>query len=417
MSHARSQDFHWRQRAAVQVAGLAASTPPILGLGMIAGMTLAFWAVAFAIGGAGAVPPHWFYIPIMFAALRFGWPGTLITSLVCGLVAGPLLPLDVHGGTAQAFSDWGMRTVFFVGIGQVLAVFVHQPQALRLGALRFARIDRAVRQALAKGELEVHYQPIYDIAGRRQRLIGAEALIRWRHPKRGLIPPMEFIPAAETTGRIVDIGDFVLRDACSRVAFWSDLSGDQRFAVSVNLSARELGDPTLLARVAAAIGAYNVDPQRLTFEITETAIMDDLDRGLEQLAALRSLGVNLAIDDFGTGQCSLTYAHLFPVQTIKLDRSFIAAVADSERGHNLVRTIILLAHALDLAAVAEGVESADQLELLKAMGCDRGQGYHLGFPSTPDRISEALDRQHLRRARRLAGNTPSVRTCAPDSCG
>jgi diguanylate cyclase len=396
-----------RQRAAVTVAGLSAAMHPAAAISLIAGMVGASWAAAFVLGGAGPVPPHWFYIPIMFAGLRFGWPGTLLTSVVSGLAAGPLLPLEVDAGTSQAFSDWGMRAAFFVGIGQALALLVHQPRALHLSALRSTHIDRAVRRALANGELEVHYQPIFDILGRRQRVVGAEALVRWRHPKRGLVPPMEFIPAAEDTGLITDIGDFVLRDACRRVTHWSDLSGDHRFEISVNLSARELADPTLVRRVAWAIRDHRIEPERLTLEITETAAMEDMDLCLKQLAALRAHGVNLAIDDFGTGRASLAYVHMFPVQRIKLDRSFIADLTDSERGKVFVSTLILLAHTLNFTALAEGIEDPEQLELLKAMGCDLGQGFHLGVPMTPEQISRALEDQRVQRARRLLSEEQS----------
>jgi EAL domain-containing protein (putative c-di-GMP-specific phosphodiesterase class I) len=401
MAREPRRDFDWRQRTAVRVAGVSAGTSPTTAVALVVGLIGASWAVAFTLGGAGPVPPHWFYIPIMFAALRFGWPGTLLTSAVSGLAAGPMLPLEVGAGTPQAFSDWGMRAAFFVGIGQALALLVHQPPALRLGALRLAHIDRAVRRALANGELEVHYQPIVDIHGQRQRVVGAEALVRWRHPKRGLIPPMEFIPAAEETDLISDIGDFVLRDACSRIMHWSDLSGDQRFEVSVNLSARELADPTLVPRVARAVRDHRIEPRRLTLEITETAAMEDMDLCLKQLAGLRAQGINLAIDDFGTGRASLAYVQLFPVQRIKLDRSFTAQLTESERGRVLVGTLILLAHTLDFTAVAEGIECAEQLELLRAMGCDLGQGFHLGIPSPPDQITEAFDEQRSKRARRL----------------
>jgi EAL domain-containing protein (putative c-di-GMP-specific phosphodiesterase class I) len=401
MRRGSQNNFDRRQRAAVQVAGLSAGIPQAAAVSLVAGMIAASWVIEFLLGGAGAVPPHWFYIAIMFAALRFEWPGTLLTSVVCGVVAGPLLPLDVRAGTPQAFSDWGMRAAFFVGIGQALALLVHQPRALRLGALRSAHIDRAVRRALGNDELEVHYQPIFDILGRRQRVVGAEALVRWRHPRRGLVPPMEFIPVIEETGLVTAIGDFVLRDACSRIAQWSDLSGDQWFEVSVNLSARELADPTLVSRVSHAIRAHHIDPGRLTLEITETAAMEDMDLCLKQLAKLRAQGVTLAIDDFGTGRASLAYVQLFPVQRIKLDRSFTAQLTEGERGRALVGTLILLAHTLGLTAVAEGVEEADQLEVLKGMGCDLGQGFHLGVPSPPDHITEALDGQRTKRTRRL----------------
>lgn len=395
-----SPEFQWRDRTAAQVAGISAATSTAVGVALIVALVAASWLVAYGLGGAGPVPPHWFYVPIIFAALRFGWPATLLTSVVSGVVSGPLLPLAVSEGTAQTFSDWGMRTAFFVGIGQVLALLIHQPRALRLHALRYAKTDRALRRAIAADELEVHYQPLYDILGRRRRVVGAEALIRWRHPSRGLVSPAEFIPAAEHTGCIVDIGAFVLHDACGRVRDWSELSGDWRFTLSINLSARELADPELTARVSAAIDDHGIEPARLTFEITETAVMNDMDLCLKQLLALRALGVSLAIDDFGTGQSSLQYVHLFPVQTIKVDGSFTARIADSEQGQALVGTIILLTHTLGLEAVAEGIETAEQLELLKAMRCDFGQGFHLARPMPPAEITEALEQQQRSRRQR-----------------
>ena len=408
MDPTRSSQFHWRDRTAAQVASISAATSAAVGVALIGALIAASWLVAYSLGGAGPVPPHWFYVPIIFAGLRFGWPATLLTSVVSGVVAGPLLPLEVSDGTAQPFSDWGTRTAFFVGIGQVLALLIHQPRALQVQSLRAARTDRALREALAEGQLEVHYQALYDILGRRRRVVGAEALIRWRHPTRGLVSPAEFIPTAEQTGRIVDIGAFVLEDACGRVRGWSELSGDRRFTVSVNLSVRELADPDLVPRVAATIDRHGVEAGRLTFEITETAVMDDMDLCLKQLLALRALGVTLAIDDFGTGQSSLQYVHLFPVQTIKVDGSFTARIADSEQAQAFVGTIILLTHTLGLEAVAEGIETAEQLELLKAMRCDFGQGFHLARPMPPDDITRALEEQRARRGRTLADATDTA---------
>lgn len=401
MAATRTSQFQRRDRAAAQVAGVSAGMSPPLAVGLIAGLVAASWLVSYAVGGAGPVPPHWFYVPIIFTALRFGGRATLVTSIVSGLVAGPLLPLDVSQGTSQTFSDWGMRTAFFVGIGQVLALLIHQPQASRVQALRFARTDRALETALTTSQLEVHYQPVYDVLGRRRRIVGAEALVRWRHPKRGLVLPAEFIPAAEHTGRIVDIGEFVLHDACRRIDRWGELCSDRRFQLSVNLSGRELADPDLIDRVAAALREHGVQPGRLTFEVTETAIMEDMELCLTQLAALRELGVNLSIDDFGTGQSSLQYVQLFPVQTVKLDGSFTARMTHDVQGQAMMGTMILLAHTLELQAVAEGIETAEQLELLKAMRCDFGQGYHLARPMPPDDVTERLADQHSRRRDRI----------------
>ncbi|MGH9013410.1 MAG: putative bifunctional diguanylate cyclase/phosphodiesterase [Acidimicrobiia bacterium] len=396
---------HWRQRTAAEIAGVSAELPAGVATVVIVGLLAASWATAYMLGGAGPVPPHWFYILIIVAALRFGWVGTLVTSMASGVLAGPLLPLDVTEGTSQVFSDWGMRTGFFVGIGQVLALLINQPRALRLSALRSARLDRSLRQALVHHELEVHYQPIFDVVGRRHRVVGAEALIRWHHPKRGLILPSDFIPAAEATGVVVELGEFVLHEVCRRISQWSKLSLDHRFTVSMNLSARELTDPQLLARVDTAINSHGIDPERLAFEVTETAVIEDMEVCLRQLTVLRERGVRLAIDDFGTGQSSLSYVNVFPVHTIKLDRSFTARMTENEQGQAIVGTVVLLAHTLDLTAVAEGVETPEQLELLKAMRCDYVQGFHLGMPSTPERITIALEAQEAQRRRQRSRST------------
>jgi len=278
---------------------------------------------------------------------------------------------------------------------------IHQPQPSRIQALRFARTDRALQTALTAGQLEVHYQPLYDVLGRRRRIVGAEALVRWRHPKRGLVSPAEFLPAAEHTGRIIDIGEFVLHDACRRINRWGELSSDQRFQLSVNLSGRELEDDDLVDRAAATLREHGVHPGRLTFEITETAIKEDMARCMTQLAALRELGVNLAIDDFGAGESSLQYVHLFPVQAVKVDGSVTARITDDEEGQAVMGTTILLAHTLDLVVVAEGIETAEQLELLKAMRCDFGQGYHLDRPMSSDDVTKRLADQHSRRRDRI----------------
>jgi EAL domain-containing protein (putative c-di-GMP-specific phosphodiesterase class I) len=366
---------------------------------VLAVLLMVSWAIGWFAGGEDAVPPHWYYIPIALAAVRFGPFGAFVTAVISTVLAGPLLPSDVATMTPQPLSDWTIRGAFFIAVGQVFALAARQPEGARALARRVTRLDRELRRAMANGELEVQFQGIFDIGGRRQRVNGAEALLRWRHPGGVDITPSEFVPLAEQSGLILELGDLVCAEVCRRVAAWRDLVGDP-FVVAMNLSARQLGDPNLAARVRTCIETADVDASLLCFEVTETAAMADISASRDQLQALRELGAKIAIDDFGTGHSALAYAHLLPVDTIKIDQSFVARITEESEAAAIVRNIILLAHALGFSALAEGVETAEQLALLKSMHCDEAQGFFLHRPAPPDELTAALQLQRRRTQRR-----------------
>jgi len=234
-----------------------------------------------------------------------------------------------------------------------------------------------LHRAIDRDELELHYQPIVDLtSGRCERV---EALVRWRHPDRGLIPPGEFIPLAEETGVIEAIGEWVVAAACRQLAIWR--SRRLEVSASVNLSLRELRRPDVVERIAATVERESLPPGSLMVEITETAAMTDLGRTREVMQALRARGVPMAIDDFGAGYSSLgRLRDIRGVQTLKVDRSFVSGVPDDGFASKLVAGIIEIAHGLDLVPLAEGIETAEQLEFMTACGCPLGQGFHLARP-------------------------------------
>ncbi|MBK5289121.1 MAG: EAL domain-containing protein [Acidimicrobiia bacterium] len=236
--------------------------------------------------------------------------------------------------------------------------------------------------ALANREFHVMYQPLFDLA--TMQIYGVEALLRWTHPNRGLVGPTEFIPMLEETGLIVEVGGWVLEDACRQAAEWH--RAGHPLTVSVNVSMRQLENDVLLADVRHALDTSGLAASALLLEITETALMTDADATIARLAALKALGVSIAIDDFGTGYASLGYLRQFPVDALKIDRSFIAAMSDAPESNVLIHAMVALAHALGLSTIAEGIEDAPQLESLRAQGCQRGQGYLVSRPVAPEEI-------------------------------
>ena len=237
-----------------------------------------------------------------------------------------------------------------------------------------------LRRAVEADEFEAHYQPIVELA--TGRAIGAEALVRWRHPERGLMPPAAFIPLAEETGLIIDIGRRVLRQACADAAEWLRRFGvDAPASVSVNLSARQIQDAALVDDVAGALSASGLPASGLILEITESILLDDAESAARTLAALKGLGVSIALDDFGTGYSSLSYLDRFPVDIVKIDKSFIDGLAgDPGAGSQLVTAIVNLGSLLGLGVTAEGIEWDEQVARLRQMGCVRGQGYLFARP-------------------------------------
>jgi diguanylate cyclase (GGDEF)-like protein len=542
------------------------------------GMSLAAsWLATLALGGAGMVAPHWFYLPVLLAAYHFGRRAAALTAATAMILAGPLMPADVSGHIPQTTGDWVSRGLFFLLIGQTMAWFFLQLRderdasraelshrelaesrirhltahdsltglankstlrdalgdALRtadgrpgsvalikfdlddfksvndrfgqqagddflvqvagrlLGATRgrdmvarlggdefvvlieatddAARTSTAVvervfaaigelffiggtnvgmgasaglaiaasglesadelmrhadvamyvakergrgscstfepamhqalqsrlllhaelRTALDSDEFVVHYQPV--IALDTGRVIGTEALVRWNHPTRGLLAPAFFLSAAEDTGDIVRLGASVLRSACQQTRTWQDRYDHHRLlSIAVNVSARQLGRPEFVAEVKDALTRARLDPACLKLEVTESLLFEDSATVVAGLEQLRAVGVRVSIDDFGTGYSSMSRLRTLPVDELKIDRSFVSEIQSNNDPAPLVAATVAMAHGLGLSVVAEGVETLDQLAVLRHFGCDQVQGYLLGRPGPSDQAEKAL---------------------------
>jgi diguanylate cyclase (GGDEF)-like protein len=270
----------------------------------------------------------------------------------------------------------------------VRKVILFDPE-MHAQALDRVSLEHDLRGAVERGELRLHYQPLVNLPS--GEVVGMEALLRWEHPTRGTIPPLSFIPLAEETGLILPIGRWVLETACHQLRDWQ-----RRFpvatglAISVNLSARQFAEAALIPNVAAILDHAGLDPGLLELEITESVVMDQSEASIERLRALQALGVRLVLDDFGTGYSSLSYLRRLPLDTIKIDRSFVSELGgDDPADGPIVQAVIALAHGLGIDVVAEGIETATQLEALRDLACDRGQGYWFARP-LPDLAIEAL---------------------------
>jgi EAL domain-containing protein (putative c-di-GMP-specific phosphodiesterase class I) len=260
--------------------------------------------------------------------------------------------------------------------------------AMHAAAVERLEVEAELRRALDRGGLTLHYQPI--VALDTGRTCGVEALVRWPRPDGDLLSPAMFIPLAEETGLIHELGRQVLVQACTQTRRWQLGHPDHRdLTVSVNLSPRQLTDDRLLEDVRTALGVSGLPAGSLVLEITEGAMMHDDVTAMAKLDQLRALGVRIAVDDFGTGYSSLSYLRRLPLDILKIDRAFVTAIG-SEGGESMLETIVSLAHALKLRTVAEGVETADQAEVLARLGCDLAQGYHLARPVAPERLEAML---------------------------
>lgn len=259
--------------------------------------------------------------------------------------------------------------------------------ALADRAERLFALEAALRLAIARRELLLHFQPKVDIAC--GRIIGAEALLRWQHPSRGMVPPGEFIDLAEERGLIVPIGRWVIEAACQQMADWR-AHGIPTVPIAINVSARQFGSNTLVDDIASALARHDLAPQMLEVEITESALMADPDRTRQALQRLHAMGLHISIDDFGTGYSSLSYLKRFPADQVKIDRAFIRGLPDDRDDIAITQAVIAMAHSLGLRVVAEGVETEAQLGLLRELQCDQAQGYLLGRPMPAEALAQRL---------------------------
>ena len=262
-------------------------------------------------------------------------------------------------------------------------------------AARQFELESALRLALVRDELVLHYQPKVGVDS--GRMLGLEALVRWNHPLRGMVPPGEFIPLAEERGLIVPLGRWVIQQACRQVRDWRN-AGLRAPPVAVNLSARQFADETLVDHLVASMSTYGVTPADIEVELTESVLMSDPERANQVLGQLRQMGVRISIDDFGTGYSSLSYLKRFPAETVKIDRSFISGLPGDGDDTAITQAVIAMAHSLGLQVVAEGVETKEQLQALQRLGCDEAQGYLLGRPVSAADTAKLLQPVHTEGA-------------------
>ncbi len=256
-------------------------------------------------------------------------------------------------------------------------------EAMRAHASRKLQLETEMRSAFERNDFCLHYQPIFDLE--TGALVGFESLLRWDHPERGMIPPVEFIPIAEENGLILKIGEWTVLESCRQLRAWqSECPAASELTVSVNLSSKEFRQPGLANQVASALKSTGLEPRCLKLEITESHIMENSDLAMTIINRLRSLGIEFSIDDFGTGYSSLSYLHRLPFSYLKIDRSFVNLMNESAENDEIVNTIIKLARSLKMKIIAEGIETAEQAEILRLRHCDFGQGYHFSKPLAPE---------------------------------
>lgn len=273
--------------------------------------------------------------------------------------------------------------------GAQAPVLLHSPQAKRDALERF-KVEHELRRAIDREEFDLHYQPVVDVM--RMRTVGAEALIRWHHPERGLQMPASFIPIAEASGLIVPMDRWVLRRACAQVREWNGTRGE-RLQVAINLSARQFRDPALSRHVLAAIDEFGISPDQLELELTETAAMADHEHTRRMFSQLRTAGVRIAIDDFGTGYSSMSYLRKLPFDKLKIDREFVADVDRIRHSQAICAAMIELARGMELTVLAEGTETAREVQFLADRGCTLFQGYFFSKPLAVPDFEACLDRR------------------------
>lgn len=251
--------------------------------------------------------------------------------------------------------------------------------AMHANASELLQLETDLRKVTNGQEFSIHYQPLVSLGS--GKIMGVEALVRWQHPKRGLIYPLEFIPLAEETGLITTIGLWVFREACHQLKRWKDVfSDDMTLMMSINLSSKQFTQPDLVDKISQVIKETGIEASHIKLELTESILMDDTTNAIDMLHQLKSLGLKLCIDDFGTGYSSLSYLHRFPIDTLKIDRSFISGAHEELESPEIISTIVALAHTLNMDVIAEGIETHQQLDALRELECEYGQGYFFSRP-------------------------------------
>jgi EAL domain-containing protein (putative c-di-GMP-specific phosphodiesterase class I) len=261
---------------------------------------------------------------------------------------------------------------------------------MHIRAVTRLQLETDLRFAIERNEFELYYQPIVGLE--TASLVGFEALVRWNHPQRGLVPPNEFISISESTGLIIPMTVQILHSACTQVVKWQRAANSSRpLSVAVNLSGKHFGHPALVDQINTIIAETGINPSSLKLELTESAVMENAETAILMLRQIKATGVQISIDDFGTGYSSLSYLHKFPIDLLKVDRSFVSAMEENSENGEIVRTVIALAKALNLKVVAEGIESIHQFHQLRVLGCEFGQGYLFSKPLPVADIERLLE--------------------------
>lgn len=283
-------------------------------------------------------------------------------------------------------------TAMYVAKADGRACYRFYSEEMNARSVEQLKLEEDLREAMRHDQLELRYQPQID--ARTGAVVSFEALVRWKHPKRGMISPADFIPVAERTGQIIELGEWVMSEVARHCTYWDTL-GLNHFRVCVNISPLQFNQPELTRTIRDFLDRSGLDPQRIELELTESAIMTDARANIEKLKELAALGLDLAVDDFGTGYSSLSYLKRFPITTLKIDQSFVADMSSAD-GVAIVDAIIVLAKTLNLRSIAEGIETQEQLRHLVQNKCDLLQGYYFARPLYPEDVPEALRRDYAR---------------------
>lgn len=307
----------------------------------------------------------------------------VFTSVSIGIVYGSYQ----YNGAEDILRDADIAMYLAKNLHKSYVIF---DKGMHANAVKMLELETDLRYAIERDEIELFYQPIISLED--AKLSGFEALARWNHPQKGLIPPYEFIPVAEYTGLIVPMTLKILRKACEQIVKWQlGAPGNETLTISVNLSGKHFAHPELVGHISEILRDTYLYPGSLKLEITESAVMENAENAIAMLTQIRSTGVQLSIDDFGTGYSSLSYLHRFPIDTLKVDRSFVSSMEEGSENGEIVRTVIALAKALNLNVVAEGIESIHQLHQLRILGCEFGQGYLFSRPLPVAEIEKMLE--------------------------